>query len=229
MKRWQKSCCTRAYSCWWSVVGCCITGKAPPCTAQKFTVLHSVIQCNTLSNTLYFTYRYTVLHDVMHCITSVLKTAFTCIALWNNWGQWIALYYTAAITLHNIYGVFSSVLSYGQCNAVLWFRISESIGSTHHGSLICFFFCPLCKIQLEREIRVKATFVGTRLIVQTNVATHTFAATKRHFEFDPPSGILWRDMHVWHLVQTFWQWCGEALGARRNTVKSTVGKETRWS
>jgi len=107
----------------------------------------------------------------------------------------MALYYIAPIiTLHNnrhnvLVFMHSGVQCFGSGSVKV---LVAPITAPKYAS----FFCPLCKIRLEREIRFKATFVGTRLIVQTNVATHGFAATKRHFEFDSPPGLLWRDMHV---------------------------------
>lgn len=54
--------------------------------------------------------------------------------------------------------------------------------------LFIMLLCPAMQNSARKRDSIKATFVGTRLIVQTNVAAvYTFAATKRHaFEFDRP-------------------------------------------
>ena len=152
----------------------------------------------------------------MHCkmqYIAMKSTAFTNIALKIAW-------------------YFSSVW----CSAAQRFgEISESIGSTHHCSPPYASLSFMQNSARKRDSIFKATFVGTRLIVQTNVAQVLLQQKDMHALLSltclsayygawPAETCMWHVQR--HLVQTFWQWCGEALGARRNTVKSTVGKET---
>ena len=198
------------------------------CTALHCTVIplyYTMIHCITLK------------YSVSYCNT--LQYTVKCSAL-----RWNALYILAlhsdTIDVSVLHGTtlqrshctkFSSVW----CSAAQRFgEISESIGSTHHCSPP---YASLSFMQNSARKRdsIKATFVGTRLIVQTNVAQVLLQQKDMHALLSliclsayygawPAETCMWHVQR--HLVQTFWQWCGEALGARRNTVKSTVGKET---